>query len=161
MALSKNNLVSEAWKIFYDRLKSDIPTITGLGVQMPDGTNEASIKHFVSSYSDKLVESKDNYPFVVIEPPVMDSERFTSGKSRINYTITIEVYANQAEVADKFLDEIFNSIETYKRDLSDKGIHNLNIDSTENDFVERDSLKIHVRSITLNFDFIFNKTNGY
>ena len=161
MALSKNTLVSEAWNQFYTRLNANVTTITGLSVTMPNGTNSATIQSVTSSYSDKQINSKTNYPFIIVEPPTLSTEQRAMKTDRVDYSITIEVYANQAEVADKFIDEVMKSIETYRGTFSDNGIHNLNIESTDHDMAERDSLKIHVRSVTYSFYFVFSKTGAY
>lgn len=59
------------------------------------------------------------------------------------------------------MDSIINSIETYRDDLSDKGIQNVNIEDMSADSVDRESIKIHTRTVTYSFYFVYDRTRSY
>jgi hypothetical protein len=152
--ISKTNIIENTWKNFRDRLSS-------LGsVSITGGTN-VSVQTFVSSFPDNSVDTKSDYPILVVEPPKISTESFTLGKDQVNGTITVEIYTNQAESADKFMSKIIDSIETFRDDLAGVGLHNIQIDSTDSDHVQRDQIKIHVRRTTWNFKYRFSRTRSY
>ncbi len=104
--VTKSTIIPDTWKNFYDRIKDQVTTVE------ITGSNTITVDNYVSSFPDKLLDSKSNYPIIVVEDPNTPTENFTSGKTRIDGSIVIGVYTNQSESASKLLAKIIDSIET-------------------------------------------------
>lgn len=153
--VSKASVIEDIWKNFYDRIKAQVTTTTITGsVVVP-------VKNWVSSFPDQLIDSKSDYPIVVIENPGFGSKDFTMTRGVYEGRISIEVYTNQGESADKFLSQIINSIETYKYQFKLVGVSMVELDSTSSDKVSRDKIKVHTRSALFKFNFHYDKTLAY
>ena len=96
---------------------------------------------------------------LVVNSADMGWERLTFQKKTVEGTITVDVYSTQSESADKFLDAIIDSIETYRDDLKDDAcIYNVNVESTSSDNAVRGGFNVHLRSVTFSFNFQFTET---
>lgn len=157
MVIVKSTLIENTWKEFYDRVKSQVTTTTITGSVV---INIAS-NSYVSSFPDQLIDSKSDYPILVVETPTFSGDTFTIGRETLSGTINIEIYTNQAEAADKFLSQIIDSIETYKHSLRESGLSMVKLDGVASDHVSRDKINIHVRSASFKFDFRYLKTGAY
>lgn len=153
--ITKSTLMSTIWQNFYDRMEAEVTTVSITGV----GT--VTIQNYVSSFPEKKIDTKSDYPFLVVEPPTLSTESLTFGKETVKGNITIEIYTTQAESADKFLTQILDKIETYKGDLAGVGIQNLHVDSTDSDSAQRQQIKLHVRRVTFRFTWRYSKTRSY
>lgn len=145
----------DIWKNFYDRVKSEV-----LSVSITGG-HTITIKNYVSSFPDQLIDSRDNYPIIVVYDPEFSTEPLTNTKVTASATIEIEVYTNQSESASKFISQIINSIETFRKDLSSVGIRNIDVSDTSQDSATRGKIKLHSRTATFSFDNIYTKVGGF
>lgn len=153
--IEKSTVIENTWKEFYDRIKEQVvsTTITG-GVDI-------TVQNYVSTFPDKLIDSKSNYPILVIDTPKFDGETFTMGKETLNGSIDIEIYTNQAEAADKFLSQIIDSIETHKYTLRTNGLSMVKLSGITPDNVSRDKINLHTRMASFTFKFRYVKTGAY
>jgi len=156
MTISKTTLSSDIWGEFYDRIKSNV---TSVNISISPGSQ--TVQTYASSYSDVDFSSKSNFPIIVVNSPRIPHEQFTFGKTNVNATIDIEVFATNSQAVDKFHDAINESIETYKSSLADLGIQNLNLEDTDDDFVEHGNIKVHMRRSRFRFTFKFDRTRAY
>lgn len=154
-SITKATIIPDVWKNFYDRIKADVTTVTITGDVV------ITVDNHISSFPDKLLDTKSNYPIIVIEDPNTPTENFTSSKTRIDGSIVIGVYTNQSESASKLLAKIIDSIETYKGDLSTVGIKDVKVEGINQDSVTRGEIKLHYRKVTFNFMVFYNKTSGF
>lgn len=154
-SVSKATVTEDIWKNFYDRISSEVTTTTITGAVT------VNVQNYVSSFPDQLIDSKADYPIIVIENPTFSSEDFTMTRGAFEAKIGIEAYTNQAESADKFLSQIMDTIETYKRDLKLVGISKLELESTNSDKVSRDKISIHTRRALFKFKFHYTKTGTF
>ena len=155
-AITKSTLISNIWKNFYDRIKDQVTSVT---LSISPGTS--TIQKYVASYSDIELDSKSNYPVIIINSPQIPQNQFTFGKTKVNGSIELEVYTTSSQSSDKFLDAINQAVETYKGTLAGVGIRMLDIDNTSNDFIERGNIKIHIRSVTWKFIYYFDRTGAF
>ena len=154
--ITKSTLVSSIWSNFYDRIKDQV---TSVDISISPGSQ--TIQTYASSYSQVTFTSKSNFPILVINSPKIPQEQFTLGKTKVNGTIDIEVYATNSQAADKFLDAINNAIETYKGDFADLGLHQIELDDSNSDFVEQGDIKTHIRGSRFRFVYYFSRTTAY
>jgi uncharacterized Zn finger protein len=155
MMVSKSNIIENTWKEFYDRVKAQVlsTSITG--------SVTVTVQNYVSSFPDQLIDSKSEYPIIVVETPNFSGEVFTIGKDKLAGTIKIEIYATQAEAADKLFSQVIDSIETYKRELREAGLTMVKLDDTDSDHISRDKINIHTRMAQFKFSFQYVKTGAY
>lgn len=156
MTISKSTIVSDIWNEFYTRIKSQV---TSVNISISPGSQ--TIQTYASSYSDVNFTSKDNLPIIVINSPRIPTEQFTLTKTQVNATIELEVYCTNSQAADKFLDAINYAIETYKGDFADLGIHMLELDDTDDDFVSQGDFNVHMRMCRWRFNYKYDRTRSY
>jgi len=155
MVVNKANVVSEIFEIIYDRISSTVTEVT-----LSDEST-STIATYTGAFPDKDIDDSSKYPICVINSPELSWEDFTFTKKNVNGTFIIDIYTTKAESADLFLDAIINAIETYRDTLSHTcGLTFVNLESTDYDNAMRGKMKIHRRSATFKFRFIFNKTAG-
>jgi len=155
MAVSKATIVPDIWRLFYDRIKAQVTTTT------ITGSIVVTIKTWESNFSDKPFEDKTYYPVIVIGTPSVPTDRFTSGKDKIDGTILLEVYTYQSESADKFIAQIQDTIETYRHTLADNRLRQIKFGDMQTDMVQRGSIKIHVRRLPITFRYYYNRTIAF
>ena len=68
MAISKSTIIENIWKEFYDRLKAQV-----ISVDITGG-DTITVQNYVSSFPDQLLDSKDEYPILVVETPKISTE---------------------------------------------------------------------------------------
>jgi hypothetical protein len=156
VVIAKSTLVSNIWENFYDRIKAQVTSVT---LSISPGSQ--TVQTYTSSYSDVNFSSKSNFPIIVINPPRVTQEQFTLGKTQVNGEIEIEAFATNSQAADKLLDAINNSIETYKGDFADVGLHMLELDDTDNEFIEHGNIKVHRRRARWRFVYRYSRTTAY
>lgn len=154
--ISKSTLTNTIFKNFYDRIKDQVSVVT---LSISPGSQ--TVQTYASSYSDVDFSSKSNFPIIVIESPKVPQEQFTLGKTQVNATIDLEVYATNSQAADKFLDAINEAVETYKHEFADLGLTMLELDDTDSDFVEHGNIKVHIRTSRWRFNYKYTRTTGY
>lgn len=154
--ITKSTIVDGIYKNFYDRLKSQVTTIT---LSVSPGSQ--TIQTYASSNSDVDFSSKSNFPILVINSPRVPQEQFTFGKTVVNGNIEIEIYATNSQAADKFLGAINDAIETYKRTFAGVGLKQLELDDTGDDFAEHGKIKVHTRTARWRFKYYYDRTESY
>jgi len=154
--VNKSTMVSDIWNEFYTRIKNQVITIN---ISISPGSQ--TIQTYASSYSDVIFNSKSDLPILVVNSPRVPMEQFTFGKTQVNGTIEIEIYTTNSQAADKFLDAINNAIETYKGEFASVGLHNLELDDTDDDFVSQGDFNVHWRMCRWRFVYRFNRTRAY
>lgn len=153
--VNKASIIPDVWKNFYDRVKDQVTTVSIAGPKT------IAVQNYVASFPDQLLDSKSNYPIIVVRDPKTPTETFTATKTKLTGTIEIEVFANQAEAASKLIAQVINSIETYKGDLSKVGIRSIKNADTNQDSATRGKIKLHLRSIIFSFEIFYINTQGF
>jgi hypothetical protein len=159
MAVSKATIVTDVWKLFYDRIKATVLTTTITGNKV------VTIKVYDSAFADRPFDDNTYYPVIVINTPSVPVVRFTSGKDKVDGSILIEVYTNQSESADDFIAQVQDSIETYMPTLNQNGIHRVPnselFGELQSDCIIRGSIKVHIRRLPIYFRYYYNRTINY
>lgn len=153
--ISQATILSDIWKNFFNRLKTDVTSVT------ITGSTTVTIQTYTSNFPDKAIDDKTAYPILIVDTPKISTSPLTASKSITEGTIMVDIYTNQRESAEKFLSLIIDSIETYKGDLSAVGIRDIEIADNDNDMVERGEIKIHNMSVTFSFKYYYSKTSGF
>lgn len=155
MVVTKSTIGNAIWNLFYDRLDTDISSVP------ITGGKTIRMKTVTGAYSDEMLDSKANYPILVVDQPEYSEDSYGLTKTVVDGTINVEIYTNQQESAMKFLDAVKESIETYKTTLRDEGIRFVDVQDISSDMVERGRIKIHVRRIVFSFNFVYEKTKAW
>ena len=151
-SISKNTIVHDIWENFYDRVNSQVTTVTLAN------SDTQTVQTYSGSYSDHMLNKKSNYPILVVGSPVISSEYFTTSKDSYLGTITITIFTTSSEAGDRFISEIIDSIETHRQEYRDVNLTMIDLQGIDNDMVERGNIKIHVREATYSFEYHFVKS---
>jgi len=154
LTISKATFLPDIWEAFYDRMSS-VTTVT------LDDTTTPTIQTRTSSFPDREQDSKSDYPLIVVNSPSCPTAPFTFGKTEVEGTIRIEVFATKKETSDMFLAEIMDKIETYKDDFATLGLKRIEIDSTDSDMFMRGDIKLHVGAVVFGFKYKYSKTRAW
>ena len=137
----------------YDRLKDNVSSVS------ITGSGTVTIQTWTNSFPDKPSDEKGDYPILIINSPDLSWDVHTLRKKWVNGTFTVDILTTQAEAADKFIDAIIESIETYRDDLKHTGkMDFVNLESTGYDALFRGGFKLHQKSATFSFRYIFTST---
>ena len=150
--LTKSTVVQAVFENIYDRMNSNVTSVT-----LSDNSTP-TIQTYTGAFPDKDIDDLAKYPICVINSPNFSWEEFTFTKKEAQGTFSIDIYTTKAEAADKFIDAIIESIETYRTTLGTYGMVFVNLQTTDYDMVMREALKVHMRSCTFSFKFKFTKT---
>ena len=149
VTINKANIATNIWETVYDAVKTGVTTVT-----LADSTVQ-TIKVYTSSFPDTIADTKDSYPILIVNPVHINWENFTISKKLASGTFTIDIYTTKGEAADIFSDNIIDTIETNRDDFKKLKINNIMAESTTSDEFFRGQIKLHVKSTTFSFDFIF------
>ncbi len=153
--IAKETLIENVFQNFDSRMRDQITSVT------VTGNTSVSVQNYASAFSDYTFNKKSDFPLLIVESPRFSTEFFTMGITKANGTIDIEIYTTSAESADKFLSKIINAIETHRGALRDQGIRMVELESTDNDMVERGQMKIHMRRARFQFEYHFSRSRAY
>jgi hypothetical protein len=151
-ALSKSTILQKVWQNVFDRLEDNVTSVT------ITGSLGVTIQTYTNQFPDKNIDEKSDYPILVVNSPTISWNRFTFRKKEVSGEITIDIYTTQKESADKFLDAIIDSIETYEDDLKGVGIERMELTGTNYDNATRGKIKVQLASCTFGFKYIFTET---
>lgn len=157
-SVTKQTLVSSVWENFYDILNTKV-----VGTSITDAhSNIHTLSRATNSFPDTAIDQKSTYPILIIHSPNFTTDtQFTLNKEESSGTIEIEIYTTSSEAADKFIDKIIDSVETSRGDLADVGLHKVVKASVDSDSIQREQIKLHVRSVTYSFVFRYVRTGSY
>lgn len=155
MTITKSEIIDGIWNTFIDRMIADVTSVTLVN------STVVTIQRYDSNYADKDFDTKSNFPILIVDTPSISVENFTFGASLLGGSISIDIYTTASESADKFLSKILDSVETYKSDLADLGIKDVQVESTDSDMVERGGIKVHTRSARFTFKYYYLKTQAW
>lgn len=157
-SISKSEIETTIWKNFNDLLKENVKSVaTGL-----NDVGTATIQVYTNSYSDHGFDTKSKYPVLIIgDVEVNDNKQITQTRTEYSGSIEIEVYACQKVTAIKFIDAVFNTIETNRHVLRASGFKFLETASKSYDNFDNNGIKLHVKRIRYEFLFTLERTVAY
>lgn len=155
MAIAKSTRTSDIWNLFRNRLVADVTSVT------LNDSSTSTIQRYSASFSQESFNSQSNFPIMIIEDPTLDDESKTFTKEQSNGEIIIEIYSTSSQAATKFVDAIFESIDTYKTTLADNKLQRVHGEIFDIDSIENGSIMIHIRRMRFKFRYIYTKTIAY
>ena len=153
VTVSKNTLSKNIWQNFYQLISDNVKTVTVNAKS--GGTSTIRVKRYTSSNSDIALDSKNDYPIIVINTPEIEYSALTFKKTMVTGAITVEVYVPNSEASTAFIDLINSTIQSNLSDLWDVELEELYLDDSASSSFERGSLKIHQKQVTWRFEYIF------
>ena len=151
----KTNKEGTIWKNFKEIIEENVvSTIIA-------GNITVTIKSITNEFPFTQIENSAIYPIIVIETPSLPTENLTFKKEKVNGSINISVYTNQAQSAEAFLSLISDAIDSKKHVLSELGIKQIQKGETTGDMVVRGGMKIHVKTISIEFKCGYIKEVGF
>jgi hypothetical protein len=148
-SISKNTISENVWKNFYDLMKNNVKTVS------ITGPKTITVQSYVAAYSDKMLDTKSDYPILVVNTPELSYEALSFRDTLVNGTIAIEIFTIQAESADKFKDLINKTLQDNYNALQGVELDEIQLDADVSDFFERSGMKIHHRTVTWRYEFHF------
>lgn len=155
--VEKERIAKTVVQNFLELLKNNISFIT-IDNPMTHFPEEVSIQRYSSRYSDVMLETKDNYPVLIVKKPLISQEELSFRDTLVKGLITIEIHCTNSIATDKFYDLINSVIDTNRTVLSDAGIKRLLLDSDDDGTFTRGGFKDHWDACTWAFEYEF--TNG-
>lgn len=150
MTVSSSNIGVDVWRLFYDRIKSQVRSVT-----LSNG-DIARIKDYSDSFPDRKKETGADYPIILINHPEIGTEPLSFRSTMTLGSITIEVIGTGSQTVDRFSDAIINKIISYSSDLEENGIENVQVeDTTSPPSAKKGELNLHSRQIRFSFEYTF------
>ena len=157
MVVGTSNIIEYIWETFRDRLTSQVTSVQIDDKGITNGKT-ITINSTTSTFPESAIDSKSDYPILVVETPSINSQYFTGKRDLVSGTIAVSVYTTNAPSADKFMSQIYTVVESYKNDFTKAGIEQIHIDSSDSDSAQRQGFVAHVRTVTFSFKSYINKT---
>ena len=157
-SISKSEIETTIWKNFNDLLKENVKSVvTGL-----NDVGTATIQVYTNSYSDYGFDKKSDYPVLSIgDVEIDDNKQITQTRTEYNGSIEIEVYACQKVTAIKFIDSVFDTIETNRHVLRAAGFKFIQLADKSYDNYDNNGIKLHVKRLRYEFLFTLDRTVSY
>ena len=146
-AITKDNVSKMTWKNIFDLINA-----------IPDPDTRAT-KWVFSSFPDKRIDEKAVYPIITITPSVItnwESVTFKSVKV-ITGRNTVSVFTTNAEQMDEISDLVFSKVNDNTSTLYGNNIISISVDSTSYSSFERKGFKVHMKTMSLKWEFHFNR----
>lgn len=152
--VEKERIAKNVIEVFLELFRREVTAVT-IENPMTHFPEEVVIKKYASRYNDIMLESKDNYPVLIVNKPNLSHEQLTFRNTNTIGYIPIEIHCTNSLATDKFYDQINNIIDTHRDDLETAGITNLILDNDDNDTYTRGGFKDHWAQATWKFEFDF------
>jgi len=91
---SKSTIIQTIYQNIYDRIKDNVKSVS------ITGSVTVAVQTYTNSFPDKPLDSKSDYPILVINVPSLRWDTFTLTKKTATGNFNIEVYTTQTESAD-------------------------------------------------------------
>jgi len=144
VTINNSNLISGVFETLYDLLDANVT----------DPNAPPSRKWIFSTYPGNEIDTKSDFPIIIINPPNYTWQNFTITKKWAEYEVEIDIYSTKAEQADKLLDEILNVLETNRTALGADGIIKYKVIGTSSSTVKNGEIRVHIRTGTIQFKHI-------
>lgn len=141
----------DIWNIFNTLIKNNVTSVT---IHGSGGANSktVSVKNLSQTFPDKLFDSESNYPMITIGSPSLNTKTITFTKRELDTTIEFNIFTTQSEAADKFADKIADTIFDNEKELSKKGISEIELTMTDENNYERNKINVHSRMLVFGFN---------
>jgi len=154
-AVARANITRDIYNNFYNMITANITD-----TQSPART---ATSWCFSTWPQDKGNNKSDYPIIIINPSMVSTSNRTMTRTQINGSLSIEIYMagdKSAKYADDLLDQIINILRQNKyTNLRNTGLlHKAEISDTSADVIMHDRLKVHIRSATISFEYVFNDT---
>jgi len=147
--LNEDSITTSTWRNFYDTLKNNVTSVTIQGAGL------VTIQNYVAAYTDKMLDSKENYPIMIINSPEFSFNPLTWKSKETTGRIEIEIMTTSSQSADKFKDLIQKTIRDNETTLASYGLDEVELDDTASSFYTRGAISVHSRKLVWRFKFAF------
>jgi len=104
--------------------------------------------------------SKSSYPMFILNSPDIESwENHTLKKVKLTGTIRIDIFTTSAKTCDEYTSDVIDKIETSIASLRNDGLRMIKLSDTNKDQFERGKIMVHNKSLTFEFEFIFDRSS--
>lgn len=140
LGATTDNLIKDVYKIVYNKINSSLVT--------------SKSKQVYPAFPDVDLDDSNSYPITILEVKVEETSGFTLSNDGNLVSINIGINATSASEAD----DLSNQIRVIVLGLRDL-FNSLNFDkirlvSSDNDFDTRDKIRVQIRNLTFNLDYV-------
>jgi len=137
-AVTNSNLFSQSWTEVYN---------------IVSGSLVSSVKAIYSQWPDKPITNKAGYPMVIVgRTSLTDDEMVSFDLRHVNMSCDIGVYSTKNAELDTLCSTLFNSLRSNTKTMEeDSHLDILSVSSSDNDDFERDGIRLHTRTIRIDF----------
>ncbi len=136
---------------FLDLMRNNIVPVV---LTNPTGGNDThTIQFYASTFNDKMLSTKTNYPIIIVYPPKLPEGNLTYTDILVDGTITLEIHATNSLATTEFYDQMKELIITNKSALNGVGLYDLKFIEDDADNFPRGGFKDHWMNFNLSFEF--------
>jgi len=150
MAVDKEHIGRDVYNAVYTLIKNNITDL-----QSP--ARNAS-QWIFSAWPENLGKDRDDYPIIIIDKPEFTTQNWTLKKSLVPVSIDIIIHNagdKAAQGADNLADQIVKIITSNKYSVlrNTYRLYNAEITNMSSDVVLHERIKVHIKILTLSFDY--------
>jgi hypothetical protein len=131
MTITKEDIYSELYKLFYNILNSNID----------NPRDNISLKYWVyPEYPENIMEDSSYYPLLVIEGIDFDYDHFTFTENEYDVEVRLHLFSAGGEASkklDKLASSVFSTLEKNTDSFEDSGVEDLQKVADRRDRFER------------------------
>jgi len=111
-----------------------------------------------ASFPDERITDKNDYPIGIIGSAMVEKEILSLRIIRVPVSVTIEIYSTGAKQLDQLADDVSDALESNDSTLRAAGLFLQTILPGTRDMFERGGIKVHVYTLTVQFEFSFDRS---
>ena len=147
MPIAKSTIWTDTWNVIFNLIKDNVADPLGRS------------KWIYSAFPEFRIESKDNYPIIVIPPLPGIEDQFTMEKGKFTFECPIEIYSSKAFEVDSLSNDVFKAfnIKRYITLRSGNGLMLTRLLGRTYDMFLRGGIKIHNSTLRFECQWIYTR----
>ena len=117
--------------------------------------NNRSGKWVFASFPEKDINSKADFPIIIVNDPTATEEPLSFGILRYTITVDIDIFSDKPHECDQVTDDIIEQIEAHYSTLSNANLKNRKIVDCRKDVISvgRTNIQVHAKTLVYEFEY--------
>lgn len=145
LGVTKQTILTDLFKTFYTLVNRNVNPKTAT-------TNKFWYPTFPYH---SLYDGALDYPIGVMDIPSLSWDKFTIQKKWAKGTVNFEIYSVKSSDADDLGQQIINAIDKERKTLWTLNVRKVTLSTYNTDFIMRDEVKLHIRTMEFTFQYPF------